>query len=136
MIYWAILVHVAFGIALLINPGVSAAVILVGLHWLVRLGVEGPTLGIALLLAAGVALVSLVLDRRLSNRTALLLLMPQFALLVAAFISDVQSVVTGVLPDGRKVDELVLFVALCPMMFAALLHSFAIVERHSQWNKR
>lgn len=135
IIYWAIVVHVAWGLALLFDPDVTPAVILVGLHWIISLGVDGPWLGTALLIAAGVALASLTADGRLPNWAAFLLLMPQFAILVAAFISDSQSVFSGVLPDGRNVDRLLLFIALVPTMAAAVLHSIAIIERHSHWTR-
>lgn len=136
IIIWAIAVHIAWGVALLVDPAAAPAVILIGLHWMISYGVDGPGLGVALLLAAGLALLGLLLGRRLSNLKALALLMPQFALLVAALISDSQSVFTGVLPDGREVDRVLLFTALWPTMIAAVLHSVAIVERHSAWTRR
>lgn len=136
IIWWAVAVHVAWGVALLVDPSAATpAVILVGLHWIIALDVEGPRLGIALLLAAVLALISLVADNRLSNRVSFLLLMPQYGLLVAAFLSDSQSVYSGVVA-GRSVDRLLLFTALWPTMIAAALHSVAIVERHLSWTKR
>lgn len=135
IIIWAIAVHIAWGIALLVDPYVAPVAILVGLHWVIDLGVEGSALGVALLFAAVLALISLLADKRLSNRVSFLLLMPQYALLVAAFISDLQSVVEGQVA-GRNIDRPLLFTALWPMVVAALLHSVAIVERHLLWTRR
>lgn len=134
IIYWAIAVHIAWGIALVIDPLVSPAAILVGLHWVVELGIEGTVLGGVLLVAAGIALVSMLAGKRLSNRVSFLLLMPQYALLVAALISDVQSVLSGQV-NGREVDRPLLFTALWPMIVAATLHTVAIIERHVLWNR-
>lgn len=136
IIVWAIAVHIVWGFALLVDPTATPAVILIGLHWVTALGVGGPLLGLLLLAVAVLALVSLIAGERLSNLISLGLLMPQFSLLVAAFFSDAQSSFTGVLPDGRQVDQIVLFTALWPTMVAAVLHSIAIVERHSAWTKR
>lgn len=136
IIWWAIAVHIMWGLALLVDPTATPAVILIGLHWVTALGVEGAWLGMALLIVAVMALASLIAGKRLSNAVSLGLLMPQFALLVAAFFSDAQSSITGGLPDGRQVDQVVLFTALWPTMVAAVLHSFAILERHSSWTKR
>lgn len=132
IIWWAIAVHFAWGIALLLDPAVTPVVILVGLHWIIAFGIDGPTLGLLLLIAAAPATISLVAGMRLSNLVSFLLLMPQYALLVAAFVSDAQSITTG-LVAGREVDRLVLFIALWPTMIAAALHSLAIVERHWTW---
>lgn len=132
MIWWAILVHLAWGIALILDPSVAPVAILLGLHWILTLGVTGVTLGLLLLAAALLATWSLLAGRRLSNTMSLLLLMPQYALLVAALIADAQSTVTGDV-DGREIDRMLLFTVLCPVMIAALLHSAAIVERHLTW---
>lgn len=134
IIWWAIAVHIAWGIALLVDPYVAPVAILVGLHWVIDFGIEGATLGVALLIAATLAMVSLLAAKRLSNGVAFLLLMPQYALLVAAFVSDLQSVVSGQVA-GRDIDRPLLFTALWPMVVAALLHSVAIVERHLLWTR-
>jgi len=136
IIYWAIAVHIAWGLALLIDPvGATPAVILVGMHWIISLGVEGPRLGVALLFAASLALASLIAGKQLTNAVSFLLLMPQYGLLVAAFMSDSLSVYGGNVL-GNPVDRVLLFTALWPTMIAALLHSAAIVERHLTWNRR
>lgn len=135
IIVWAIAVHLAWGCALMLDPGIVPIVILVGLHWIIALGVTGPILGAVLVAAAILAAVGLLLDSRISSRMSLLMLMPQYALLVAALVSDAQSVVTG-LVDGRPIDRVLLFTALWPVMIAAVLHSAAIVERHLAWTPR
>lgn len=130
IIWWAIFVHLAWGSALMLDPGIVPVVILVGLHWIVALGLSGPSLGLLLVVAAIAAAISLILDRRqISNTKALLLLLPQYALLVAAFVSDTQSVLTGQVA-GQQVDRLLLFTVLWPVMVAALLHTLAIIQRH------
>lgn len=134
MIWWAILVHLAWGIALIVDPGVLPIGILVGLHWLAALGLNGLLLGLMLIVAASVAAVGLMLGHRVPNYASLLMLMPQYALLIASFISDAQSCISGSV-DGRDVDRIVLFVALWPIMVAAMLHSLAIIERHLNWNR-
>lgn len=135
IIWWAIAVHIAWGITLIVNPNVLPVAVLVGLHWVVNLGVSGPVLGIILICCAVLAVASLVLDKRLSNLLSLYLLLPQYALLVAAFISDTQSVFAGSV-DGRQIDQTVLFIVLWPIMIAAILHSLAIIERHARWTSR
>lgn len=136
VILLAILIHLTWGAALILNPiAESAAAILGGFHWMLSYGVEARWLGSVLLAGALLALAGLLLDTRLPNGAALALLMPQFGLLIASFLSDSQSVASGVLPDGRVVDQLVLFTALCPVMFMALLHTLAIIERHSTWTR-
>jgi hypothetical protein len=134
IIWWAIIVHVAWGIALISDPSIAPVAILVGLHWILGLGVQAPMLGGILIGAALLAMWSLVADTRLANHVSLLLLLPQYALLVAAFISDAQSVGSGVV-DGNDVDRLLLLVVLCPVMIAAVLHSVAIIERHLRWTQ-
>lgn len=135
IIWWAIAVHIAWGIALIIDPSVTPVVILVGLHWVIARGVEGPSLGVALLLAASFALVSLLAGKRLSNAVSFILLMPQYGLLLAALFSDTLSIYAGEVGGGRQVDRMLLFTALWPTMIAGVLHSLAIIERHISWNR-
>lgn len=121
---------------MLANPVVaSSAAILGGFHWIISFGLSGPALGATLIVGAILAYIGLLLGHRISNVASLALLMPQFALLVGAFLSDAESVYTGMLPDGREVDKLLLFTVLCPIMFTSILHTFAIIERHSKWTR-
>lgn len=135
IIWWAIGVHLAWGVALIVDPAVGPAAILVGLHWVIALGISGQLLGMFLIVAALLAAVSLLYTSRLSNIEALVMLLPQYALLVAAFVSDAQSIANGILLD-KPIDRLLLFTALFPVMLAALLHSAAIIERHTTWIRR
>lgn len=132
IIWWAILVHIVWGTVLLIDPSIAPLVILVGLHWILALGVPIATVGCVLIAAAILSTIGLVLDNKLSRRTGLLLLMPQYTILIAAFISDLQSIVIGQV-SGREVDHLILFTVLAPILIAALLHSLAIIERYLPW---
>ena len=132
IIWWAIAMHLAWGFAIAVDASVLPVAILVGLHWLVALHIGGVALGILLIVAALLAAGSLLLGHRLSNRLSLALLLPQYALLVAAVIADIQSIASGKV-DGNPVDRLLLFTALWPVMIAAVLHSFAIFERHVRW---
>lgn len=134
IIWLAIVVHIAWGYALLVDPSIAPVVILVGLHWVLALGINAQVLGVLLIVAATLAAVGLVEDHRFSNRTALLMLMPQYALLLAAFFSDAQSVWTGYAGD-REIDRLLLFTVLVTVMAMAVLHSAAIVERHLLWTR-
>src|SRR5438045_8279782 len=109
VIWWALAVHAAWGVALIINPSTLRLVILVGLHWFTKLGVGGPLLGAILIVAAVVAAIGLFAGKRVSNSVGLLLLMPQYALLLAAFVADAQSIVSGQV-DDRPLDRIVLFI--------------------------
>lgn len=134
IIWLAIIVHVAWGVALLVDPSIAPVVILVGLHWVMGLGVNAQVLGVLLLAAAALAAFGLIEEHRLSNRTELLMLMPQYALLLAALFSDVQTIWTGYVGD-REIDRLLLFTVLVAVMAMAVLHSAAIVERHLLWTR-
>ena len=135
IIWWAIALHLAWGFALIANSSVFPLAIFVGLHWVRPLGIGAVTVGVLLITAALAAASGLLLDTRISRRSGLLLLMPQYAILLAAFVSDTQTVVTGFV-DGREIDRVILFVVLWPVMIAAVLHSLAIVERHALWTPR
>lgn len=135
ILWWAIGVHAVWGVALLIDPGAGPLVILVGLHWMVAIGVTDGPLGGVLLAAAILASISLVQEERFSNRVALLLLMPQYMLLVGAMLADSWTIATGSIA-GRDYDRIILLVALWPMIIGGILHSGAIIERHLQWTRR
>jgi hypothetical protein len=124
--------HMVWGIALLIEPSIIQLVVLVGLHWIVQIGVSAQIVGAMLVTAAILALFSLWADRALPKDLSLALLMPQYALLIAAFISDTQSIITGTV-GTQDVDRLTLFTVLWPVMIACVFHSMAIIERHLSW---
>lgn len=135
VIWLAIGVHAVWGLALIADPLVAPAAILIGLHWFLALGIEGAPLGVVLFGASVLAGASLVVDQRIGRIASLGLLTPQYALLIAALVSDTQSVITSSV-DGRTIDRLLLFTALWPVMLMALLHSASIVERHWTWSRR
>jgi len=132
IIWWAILVHITWGIALIIEPAIAPLAILVGLHWILALGISETITGITLITAAILAACSMMLGNRLSRQNSLLMLLPQYSILIAAFISDLQSIITGNVA-GREVDHLVLFTVLAPLLIAAILHTIAIIERYLAW---
>lgn len=140
VIWWAIFVHMAWGIALVYDSTITPLVVLVGLHWVSLLGIDSVELGYVLIVAAIMATVGILAENRLPNRICFLLLLPQYALLVAAFVSDTQTIVVGEITNTSgvviNVDRLVLFTVLCPVMIAAVLHSFAIIERFRLWTLR
>lgn len=134
IIWWAIAVHVAWGVGLFFDPTLRSIAILGGLHWLIAFGISEQLLGTVLVVAACAAAAGLLLGHRLSNGPALLLLLPQYALLVASVVSDAQSIITGTIGD-RPIDRTLLFTALWPVIVAGLLHTIAISERHRRWNR-
>lgn len=134
IIYWAIAVHMAWGFALVADPTVPPVAILVGLHWILALGLNSQIVGLLLIAAAATAAFGLYLDRRISSSASFLMLLPQYGILIASLVADVGSIISGEVAD-RSVDRLLLFTVLWPVIVAALFHSLAIIERQLAWNK-
>lgn len=135
IMWWAVCMHAAWGVALVFDPSISAIVVLVGLHWIIEAGLDGVMLGYLLVLVSVVAGVALCLGRRISSRTALMLVLPQQFLLISALISDSTTIITDrVNGQPAAFSQLILFTVLFPVMSAAVLHSAALIERHRAWN--
>lgn len=136
MIWWAIAVHTSWGIALLKEPALSRLGILVGIDRYVDAGVPARVLGSILLVAAVMAATGLILDghHKLAKGPSLLMLAPQYLILISALTTDLQTVFSASF-HGQPVGRTIVIVILGPVIAAALLHSVAIWERYSRWSR-
>lgn len=132
IIWWAVGLHTVWGSALLLGgQSITRLIALVGLQEYEALGIPPELLGVILIICSFMAVCSLVRDT-LSNRVAFLLLLPQYSVLVLAFLSDAWAIATGQV-SGQTVDRILLLVLLWPVLFAGVLHTLAIIERHTAW---
>ncbi len=131
MIWWAIAVHLGFGVCLIARPVLATVSIFVGLDRITNtLGLPSVWLGVILICAALVAALGLLLEDYIPPRVSLLMLGPQYVILIGALFSDVDTIRLGEV-SGRSVDRVVLFALLWPIIIAAVLHSCAIYERYT-----
>lgn len=130
MIVWAIGVYYLWAVTLLVNQQVGQLTILVGLNWFVKVGISPHALAVFLIFAASAALLGLLLEPRALPRPVLALLLPQYGLMLAAFLSDAQFIIRAVNPVTQShIDRWLLLAILGPMMFAGFLHTLSIIER-------
>lgn len=132
IIWWAILLHVVWGVSILFRPSIITLGILVGINRLTDVGLSSMQVGSVLLIAALLALIALILDHRIPRHISISLLAPQYFILVLAFISDIEVLYYGEVRN-QSVDRIVLFTVLFPVMIGAVLHTLAIYERYTRW---
>lgn len=130
MLWWAVGLHFIWGWALLVRPTAGNLTVFVGLNRLVTdVGISSTILGLFLIVASLLAAAGLLLEGKIP-RLALVSLLPQYALLLIALLSDLEVVVTAKNPaTGQYVDRVLIISIIGPLMWAAILHTFAILER-------
>lgn len=134
IIWWAVLTHLIWGIAMIKQPPISKLGILVGVDRYIDLGIPVRLIGAILLTAGLMAAIGLILDgsHLLSRRTSMLMLAPQYFLLVSAFFTDGQTILASSVHDIH-VGHTILIAILGPIVIAAVLHTIAVYERYSRW---
>lgn len=130
MIVWAIGVHIMWGLGLLLRPTTESLLILVGLNRLIDQGIPPHMLGYGLVLASMLAGLGLACERRIRMRYALAMLLPQYGLMITAFLSDLEVFFNATNPVTQAhIDRVLIMIVLGPMMLAAALHTLSIIER-------
>lgn len=135
MLWWIIGIHVGWALGLWFEyDQVARLIILLGLDWL-----NTPWLSVVLLLVSGLATSGLVLEKwvaqKFSFRTAFLFMMvtllPQYFLVLTAFMSDVHTLIFGYQTNqGMAISPWVILCALLPVVWGAVLHTGAVLERY------
>lgn len=131
MIVWALGVHVIWGIGLLFRDQTTSILLLVGLNKFLDLELfSHQVFGVFLILVAFLALVGLLSESHIPPKRTLALLLPQYCLMLVAFLTDFQAIIVSENPvTGVHIDRLLMVVILGPMMLAAILHTLSIIER-------
>lgn len=138
MLWWIVGVHFVWGWGLLFQPQLlGRIVVLIGVDWIAQLGVSTTVLAIILLSVSILAATGLLLERRLHNLSPgkaltilALTLCPQYFIVLAALLSDLNTILAGEF-QGQKIETWLLLCALAPVVFGALLHTAAILERYA-----
>lgn len=130
ILWWATIVHVGLGTAILIDNRASAVLLLVGLQN-VAIHLGATEIGIILILFSFMAAFGLFMEHKLSRALIIALLFPQYVLLIACFLSDIWIFVDGYEnSSGNQIPRAIIFAALWPVMAGAILHTVGIVERY------
>lgn len=130
MIFFTAGIHINTGLFMTLDARVGNLLPFFGLKELSSLGLTTFGLGVALMVVGALACVALILEPRLKLRIALLLLLPQYGLMVAAFLSDAWLLINGATSSsGNPVAFTILEPLVFIIMFAALLHTLSIIER-------
>lgn len=130
MVLWGIGLHLIYAVGLLIKGQMVAnLLLLVGLAEFLEWGLSPRAFGVILGSAASIAIVGLLLEKRLTKRGAFTFLMPQYFFMLAAFITDAWIMINGYTSPstGQPVDRIVVAVALGPIMLASAIHTLSIV---------
>ena len=130
ILWWASLVHTGLGISVLIDNDASAVLLLVGLHDITNsLGPD--EIGALLIFFSILAAVGLMFEHKIPRTAIISLLLPQYFLLIASFVSDVWLILDGFENSrGQQVPTPVIFAALWAVMAGSILHTIGIVERY------
>lgn len=136
ILWWATLVHFGLGVAVLLDNQASVVLIIVGLQDVTKPFTPSGT-GILLITFATIAALGLIFEERLSRKSVIASLFPQYVLLIASFISNSFLIIGGYQnSSGNEIPTSVLFCALWAPMVGAILHTFGIVERYFwKWPK-
>lgn len=125
IILYAVLLHMAWGIALLVDVSAANITALNGISKI--LGTSG--LGIlSLLVAVSAAVSTLLTDRPLG----LVLVLPQQMLLVLSASSALEAIISGHFPDGVFRPAAFIFCDQLPAILIVILHTGAILELHAR----
>jgi hypothetical protein len=135
ILWWATIVHLVLGTLLILHPEVASVSVLIGLHIFLEAGMSPQFLG-AITLFAGLCSVCILLTEHQRTLTQIVIgIMPQYMLVFVSFMADAHIVVSGEFM-GRPVPFPTAMAGLWPIMCAALMHTFAIIERYMPWIRR
>lgn len=136
IIWWAIFTHIVWGGAILFNPRVSSLGILVGVDRFANAGAPARAIGGVLVVVGVMAAIGLILDtyRLIRKGLSMVLLAPQYFLLLSALLTDAQTIWNSAV-RGMDIDRAVLCALLGPIIIAAFLHTLAIMERYTHWDR-
>lgn len=136
MLWWIVGVHLSWGIALVVHPKTLDALVLIGVDWITGWGLSAWLIGGLLITVSAMAAVGLLAEptlRREPTPASLWLLVgllcPQYFVVLAAMISDLNLIAEGSF-NGRDVDRWLLLGALAPVVWGALFHTASILERY------
>lgn len=128
MLFWAVGVHLGFGLALLSNKHVPSLSVLLGLHvWGDLLGAT--IFGLILIMFGLLALTGLLFEGQLSRKQVLAFLAPQYCVIFSGFCVATYILEQGSF-HGRPFDFWVGFAGLWSGMVAAMLHTWAVLNRY------
>lgn len=139
MLWWIIGVHYIWSIGLWQQPSIlTKLVALIGLDWVVQLGLSANVMAIFLFTISTMAALGLVIEpnlrRRISRSRGLILmsicLIPQYLVVLIAFGSDLNTILSSSF-HGMHVERWVLLCALWPVAWGAILHTGAILEHYA-----
>lgn len=129
MIWWAIALHIVWGVLLLTDSNTARLAILVGLNRLIDLGISDTIVAIIIITAALIATFGLLTEGKMPWRWSLCFLMPQYAVVMQALLSALYSVYEGEVMD-RQIDRDILVAVLAAIILGAVFHSASILERY------
>lgn len=122
--------HLVWGFSLVVNNDIAPLTIFGGLHKFLELGISPFLLGITILTFALFALVGSFFESQLTQQKSFLLILPQYFILIVAFLTDLLVLVDGKNPtSGTPVDRTIIISILWPVMGISLAHTFAVIER-------
>jgi hypothetical protein len=120
----------------------ETVLVLIGVDWITSIGIGPTALGIILIVVSVLAGGGLLFETRIEHagrRGVWLigaLLCPQYFIVLAAFISDLNTLSAGSF-HGQDVERWLLLCALAPVVWGALLHTASILERYALvWSRR
>ena len=136
LILWlASMVHVGLGVAILLDNRAVDVLIIVGLQEVTQSLSPNQT-GVMLILVSILSAMGLLYEYKLSRTVIILVMMPQYFLLIASLISDVGIIISGYRnSSGTQIPIAVTFSALWTIMSISILHTLGILERYFwKWN--
>lgn len=125
----ASIIHITWGVALIVHPQVSRLLILLGNDRALTLSNSTELLGALYILFSLLALWGLVNEKRYNRNNIIMLLFPQYLMLILTFLSDVYILLTGHYQNNNFDfwDGLVILISMITVSF---LHTCAILERY------
>lgn len=128
MLWWAIGVHIVWGLVLIFAPEQANVAVLGGLNPWLDLGLPAQELGVFTIGFAGMAALAVMNEHKYPRWRLASLLTPQYVMLVVAMASDILILTSGEY-RGRPIPRMTLIAALWPLFLAQLLHTISIIER-------
>lgn len=137
MIWFAISLHLVYGSALIIWPATTTALAILGGfdHLIAAFGATAT--GCILFGFASIAAIGVSFEQRLGKAPAILLLMPQYSLLLYAFTASIVTITQGMEVHSRsggivEVMRELIFIGVAPICLTAVWHTAAILARIAQ----
>lgn len=129
MLLWVAIIHIGWAVTLQLSDRVETLLVFGGLDPFVEAGLSPMGLSILLLIVSVMALIGLFNENKLTRTRLILLLLPQYVLVIISLISDLWLMVHGAADQGVQ-DRALIYALLQTYIVGSVFHTGSIFERY------